>query len=329
LSAEKPYLLRLAVKLHSINSIAELDDGTEFDVGKIRITLSKNDRYLVLKAAGFETEDDALDFLPHLKAGLWNLALEYNIGFIPDFARRQITRPDDPETAGKNLAKSFGLAVTGPVHGLADEGGTLIYLSDEQIRIMSFGTASGYVSTRLQDVIRVIDEGIQTVDPNAISKAGTLTTAIDLYLGHFYEQSMRARFLTLMMVLEVLAPVTEKHTVVQELVSAWKAEIAERLGRVSDPNAVDALKSLERELNFRKETSIRRRIRQLVLDVAPLDVASRNQLARRVVNAYDLRRTLVHSGIVEDFELREAFETALTTVQLLLRTMLGFTSKRT
>lgn len=212
---------------------------------------------------------------------------------------------------------------------MADEGGTLIYRSDEQIRIISFGAASGYVSTRLQDVIRVIGEGIQAVDPGAISEAGTLTTAIDLYLGHFYEQSIRAQFLTLMMVLEVLAPVTEKHTVVQEMVSAWKAEIRERLERDSHPNAIDALKSLERELNFRKETSIRRRIGQLVLDVAPLDVASRNQLARRVVNAYDLRGSLVHSGIVEDFELREAFEMALTTVQLLLRTLLGFTSKRT
>lgn len=328
LTVEKPYLLRLAVKLHSINSIAELEAGTDFHIRAITISLSKNDRYLVLKAAAFETEDDALHFLPYLKAGLWNLALEYNIAFIPDFAQRQITRADDPESAGKNLAKSFGLAVTGPVHGLADEGGALVYRSDEEIRIISFGAASGYVSTRLEDVVRAVREGIQSVDSNVISKPGKLTTAIDLYLGHFYEQSIRARFLTLMMVLEVLAPVTEKHRIVQAMIAAWKAEIREHLERVSDPNAVDALRALDRELDFRKETSIRRRIRQLILDVAPLDAANAVELARRVVNAYDLRGSLIHSGTVEDSELRDAFEVALNTVQLLLRALLGFKSKR-
>ena len=326
MSTERPYLLRVAVKLHAVNSIATLENGIEFKVGDIRISLTKNDRYLVLKAFGFMTEDEARRFFPRLKAGLWNLALEYNIAFIPDFEPRQITRSDDPDTAGKNLGKSFGIPPLGPVHGLGDEGGITIYRSDEEIRFISFGAGSGYVTTRAEDVVRVMTEGIETADVNVISREGKVSIAIDLYLAHFYERSIRARFLTLMMILEVLAPVTEKHFIVQELISDWKAEIHESLACVSDPDAVDSLRALDRELEFRKETSIRRRVRQLVLDVAPLDDAGKNELATRVVNAYDIRSTLVHSGRIADSELREAFEVAFTTVKLLVRALLGLRS---
>lgn len=289
--------------------------------------MSQRDRYLVLKAAEFVTEDDANRFLPNLKVGLWNLALEYNIAFIPDFTLRQITRSADPEAAGRNLAKSFGFPALGPVHGLADEGGVTIYPIDQELKFISFGAGSGYVTTRLKDVIRVITEGIQTANADLISQDKRLATAIDLYLAHFYEQSQRARFLTLVMILEVMAPVTEKHVLVQEMISRWKIEIQERIKQQSDANALDALEALNRELEFRKETSIRRRVRQLILELALLDYEVRTELARRVISAYDLRGELVHSGTVDDGQLREALDVILKTVKLLLRARLGFDVK--
>lgn len=71
------------------------------------------------------------------------------------------------------------------------------------------------------------------------------------------------------------------------------------------------------------QTSIRRRIRQLILQEAPLSDIDRKALAKKVVSAYDLRGSVVHTGTIEPNTLAEANETALHAVKLLLRGRLG------
>lgn len=314
--------LRVAVKTLDKEPFAGLESESGFQVGSVRVSITQRSGYLVLNAGDFVTEEEAASFLPRLKAGLWNLALEYNVAFIPDFQQREITRSADPELAGRNIAASFGLSDLGPVHGLADEGGTVIFPSNENIRFLSMeGTAR--ISTGLKNAIRVLSEGIESTQPGAAVADGNLSTALDLYLGHFYERSMRARFLTLIMTLEVLAPVTEKHFMVVELLTQWREEIQDSLTQATDEDAQDALEALGGELDFRKETSIRRRVRRLILDEAPLDEPDRTALSKQVIRAYDLRGSLAHSGSVNENELCEAHDIALRAVKLILRTRLG------
>jgi hypothetical protein len=125
------------------------------------------------------------------------------------------------------------------------------------------------------------------------------------------------------MILEVLAPVTEKHVVAQHLISKWKGEIQEQLTRDNDEEAQDALEALYRELQFRKETSIRRRVRQLIIDTVPSNHPNKPALIRRVVEAYDLRGTLVHTGSVDDAHLSEAYDVILGVIKLILRKGIG------
>ena len=85
-----------------------------------------------------------------------------------------------------------------------------------------------------------------------------------------------------------------------------------------DDHARDALDALVREIDFKTETSIRRRIRELVLSEVPLPQDQKNDLAKKVVAAYDLRSTLVHAGKVDSRELSIALDVTLTTVKMLL-----------
>jgi hypothetical protein len=283
-------------------------------------------RYLILQAGDFDSEDDAEAFLPKLKGGLWNLALEHNIAFIPYFERRTISRYPDPEVAGRNLAKLFKGEViepVKPVHGLAEEEGYSIFQSSENIRFIGFGDVTASVSTGWARVAATLITGIEHVQPMADETDGDIATAVDLYLASFYETSIRARFLTLMMALEVLAPVSEKHPAAVELLTALHTSIDERLVVEVDREARDALEALCRETDFRKETSIRRRIRHLVLNEVPLSDAELQALAKRVVAAYDLRGAVVHTGAVDPQALAEANETALDTVKRILRARLG------
>ncbi|HEX6746175.1 MAG TPA: hypothetical protein VF092_02590 [Longimicrobium sp.] len=290
-------------------------------MAELNVSIARHHRYLVVEVSPFASETEALEFLPLVKAGLWNLAIEHNIAFDPDFNVREITRAEDPEAAGKNIGESFGIPDIGPVHGLADEGGTTVYPSDETIRFMGFGDVSFRVSTSLDKATRTLKHGMERGSVGNVDNG--ITTAADLYLSHFYETTLRARFLTLMTVLEVLAPVTQKHPLARAMIERWKLEVQRQLNDPMESESRDALEALDRELEFRKETSIRRRIRRLVLDTAPLEESARKELAKEVVDAYDLRGSLVHSGAIGDAELHAAYEVALSTAKLLLRVKLG------
>jgi len=74
---------------------------------------------------------------------------------------------------------------------------------------------------------------------------------------------MRARLLTLMMVLEVLAPDLPKHEAAIAMLEKMALDINKRLLEAIDEEERFALESLQREFDFRRETSIRRRVREL------------------------------------------------------------------
>ncbi len=323
------YTLRVSVKTLGKEPISGLDSEPTIAIGSIRISVKQRERYLVLQAGDFYSEGDAEDFLQKIKGGLWNLALEHNIAFVPYFGRRDLVRSEDPEAAARNLAKCFGIPAgepVQPVHGLTDEEGYTIFASDENIRFVAFGEATFSVSTGWDAVAKALTEGIQHSRYGAEHQDSSLATAVDLYLTHFYETSLRARFLTLMMVLEVLAPVTERHPTAVQLLADFQKSIDLQVDGASDTETRDAMEALRREIDFRKETSIRRRVRRLVLDLASLDEQSRQALAKKVVAAYDLRGTVVHTGAVDSQALSEANDTALQTAKLVLRARLGLSA---
>jgi ATP dependent DNA ligase domain len=319
------HILRVSVRVLGKEPIKGLEAEPSITVERITVTVKQRWPFLILMAGDFDSEAEAEAFLPRIKGGLWNIAIEHNIAFDPDFERRPITRSANPEQAGRNVAKTFGGPIKEPVkplHGLGDEGGYTIFQSGENIKYFAMGGATAYVSTGRDPFSKTLAEGIQNARLGAKEQDTSLATAIDVYLAHFYETSIRARFLTLMMCLEVLAPRTERHPTAVQLLSEFKGQVQAQSVQVEGEEG-DALEALLREIDFKKETSIRRRLRSLVLEEAPLAKDARIGLAKEVVDAYDLRGSIVHSATVDSQALNEANETALKTVKLLLRARLG------
>jgi hypothetical protein len=96
----------------------------------------------------------------------------------------------------------------------------------------------------------------------------------------------------------------------------------EELDKTVKPDSDDSasLKSLRRELLFRREDSIRQQIRRLVFttlqDNGDKDAAT---VARTAVKVYDLRSRLVHDGKLESQELSKATNDAKSIVERVLR----------
>lgn len=316
------YTLRVSVKTLGDSSITGIDEPVEIKIGEKQAIFWMLHPHLTVRIPGFSTEAEAEDFLPLVQAGLWNIALVQHVAFEPDFRRSEITFTQNPEEAGKNLAKSFGFDDASPVHGLGNEGRYTVFRTDQNVRFIAAPGMTVSVSYPIDRIAPIFAEAVNASSLTSIADP-YLSTAISLYLGQFFEVSIRARFLTLMMILEVLAPDIPKHRSAIELLAQVTTDIDDRLNDGTDEEERFALESLKRELDFRKETSIRRRVRELVMSGAGLQDVNRNKLACDVVRAYDLRGQLVHTGTAGDRELHSAFETVFKTTKALLRGKLG------
>jgi hypothetical protein len=123
------------------------------------------------------------------------------------------------------------------------------------------------------------------------------------------------------MSLEVLTQPSPKHAIAQELLDKFEAEVNDEIARYSkDSDEWESLYSLRREIAFRRESSLRSRIRTLVLSslsfLPPHDLS---QKAKEAVWAYDQRSALVHDGSLPDEILAKAYELAKRTLVDVLR----------
>jgi len=316
------FTLRVAVQTLGEIPVSGLTDGSGYQVGDVWVAISHRAGYLVLQAFDFAGEQDAEAFLPYLKRSLWSIAVKHNIAFVPEFDKRKIDYADDPVAAGRNIAASFGMSDAGLVHGITENGGYTVYRTHHTIRFLSMGKAHGHVSTSVDRIVEALAKGAAAA-PTDADQDDKFGTALDLYVGSFYETTIRARFLTLTTILEVLAPAIAKHVVAQELLSELRGKVGARLPAAKDEDERDALEALQRELDFRQEQSIRRRVRRLILDQSILDDAARSSWAKDVVRAYDYRSKVTHTGTIDDAQLHNSFEIAFNTVKVILMARLG------
>lgn len=130
--------------------------------------------------------------------------------------------------------------------------------------------------------------------------------ALELYAAHYNEQHVRVRFLLLVIAMEALAPSTEKHQVVLDLLERWKQELKDAKSHLSsDSEEYQSFAALSRELSFRSEDSIRSQIRKLFAGVSRTSEEESIALQRRALKVYDKRSELVHKGYLPAAELAD------------------------
>jgi len=181
------------------------------------------------------------------------------------------------------------------------------------------------VSSPAEAILPVLVEGMQSNQAQSAFGDTPLRTAVDLFSAQFSERSPEGRLLTLSMALEVLAPHVDKPPLALGLIAQWQVEIESLrgAGQLDDEESA-GLEALERELLFRREASIRSRIRRLVstTDFGGSE-EERSTLVRRALKAYDGRSTLLHKGALDSQRLSEALEDAQSVVRQVLRARLS------
>lgn len=313
------YTLRFPFTLPAGREIAITETSGELDGLEYR--LSKQDRLYVLTLSGFPSEESAQAYLKDTRAALIWVLLHTGIPAKGGFEPQPVSYSDDPHQTAANLSWSFGSQIEGPVDALVDFRRPAVYVTGKRIHMLNFGLASVVISTPAEIVMKHFAEGVGIENSTRILEDPKLLTAFELFAAYFTEASGNARFLTLIMAIETLATGVQRTRLVLDLMEKWKQEADETLKTVPpDSNDAASLQAVCRELLVRREDSIRRQVRNVVLTTLTMNGdADAVEAAKKAVQLYDLRSRLVHKGRLAPQELSEGMTDAKNLVERVLR----------
>lgn len=315
---ENNYALRFPFK--PLHWVTGLETAYKIRVDGLQGRLVDEKPYLVVQVQPFSTEQEALAYLPRLWGALACLSVELRTGFIAETSVDSVTYAEDPIAVAANLEQSLGIPNKGPVHGIANGHLPSVIPIGKNIRMGKVGEPTISVTLPAEKYAPAFEKALRQPNIETLYSDAKLRTAIELLSDTQRANSMKSKFLTCIIALEVLTEPIEKHAVAQSLLDDLDARIKQQLpSYAKDSDEHHALESLQRELIFRREASVRSSIRQLILDgLNDLSESARNARSTEVVKAYDLRSRLVHDGTVPPTDLVRAYKVAYQTLLDLL-----------
>ena len=282
-------------------------DRANTAINSLQFTLEADADRCVITVEPFDDRDAAAGFAACLWGALAHLLLDRSTPF------------NAPLSVGKVKylpeGNFYALAFKEPVHGAADAYDAYVYRLGERIINESAGAVLPIQTRPAQELLDQLAG--RAVAPPALQLASDdrLQTAVELYSASFVESSKRARLLTLVMAMEVLAPNSRKHPSALQLLVTWEREL-DQLMRSADPQSPEwiAFEALKGELVFRRDLSVRGRIRSMVRSLLPGDVEAEAQ----AIEANDARGKLVHEGAIDEPTLNRAISQAVAIVPRLI-----------
>lgn len=308
------FSLRFPFKLRPGHEIANDGKPLAITAGFQRLVFTldrKQAGAYVARITGFSTIQGASAFAGNMWGALANILIDRTVPFEAPFQVAAVQYLPEPTVSPQ-------MPQLGAVHGTAHEDEAIAFPSDQRIGVFGVGTPTVSVSSPGDRFLADLAGWASVPHSAAVPSDERLRTAIELYSAAFAESSRRARFLTLVMVLEVLTDPETKHPNALILLSRWEKEVDEAFKRADSADEQDALEALKRELIFRRENSIRSRVRKLVQTTLAKD-PDVTTLSKQAVDAYDKRSTLVHDGSLDERELVRASEDARVVIQRVLR----------
>lgn len=318
---------RLRFPFRSTHEVTEFTNPVPLRSSGIQASLQPHLPYLVLNLEGFESESAAAEALPFAWGAVMLASVLAGWGFQPETTLDRVVYTEDPDQAAENPHKNFGPPITGPVHGLVNGNLPAVIPVDKNIRFLTASEVGVRQSIPVSRLAPHLEQALSHRDVARAFMDERLKLALELWSDYHKERSLRAKFLTLVMALEVLAPPVAKHNVAQAVVDRWDRELASDVQQYSkESEEYEAIDSLRREITFRRERSIRSRMRNYIIEVVGgVDPEKARQTAKMAVRAYDLRGSLVHTGTLEATQLSDGHGAALQALRTTLLATLCMT----
>lgn len=294
------YTLRFPFRLAPGQEISNLEEPYVTEQSGFEMKIGKQSGLYFLSIDKLPSEQAGKSLIPKLWAGLMWALLHQGLSPDASLSPQEVKYADDPRKAAENISKSFDLKLE-RLDSLLDGSLPAIYQTDKVVRVMTGFPSTLSLGFSPEKTIDLIVEALALAAPERVLDDQKLKVALDLYNAYFRESSANARFLTLTMALEALAPVELKHDCAQIAVEKWIEELRGLQAPYAEVSEEwEAFDSLIREVGFRREKSIRSRIRSLVYSSLESSEPNADETSRQAVRLYDKRSELLHNGHVRE-----------------------------
>jgi len=311
------YTIEFPIIIPSSMEIA-IDEISRYE-STLKFTLSNKEVYYCLKIEGFKEESEAVEYICKINAGLLWLTLNKGLPTIALLQPQKFEYSDDSERAAKNL-NAMGKNYL-KVDALVDSNKPVVYKSDRVIAksVLYPPTISAPFSG--EEVFESIIEGISFDHGDKIIQDKKLKVAIELYGAYFTENSDNARFLTLVMALEVLTDATKRPGYLLRLINKWEGHLKNCEDELSnDTDKLKEIASIKSSLGNMKNNSLTKELQNLVLSSLEQNGdQDATDMAELMKHIYDDRSRLVHNGFLETQKLKNNIRNTKNLVERILK----------
>src|SRR3989339_331882 len=283
------YTLRFPFRLAPGQKFSNLENPYDFESLGLNLRLWFQSGLYHFSVVGFPAEYAGKYFIPKLWGSLMWTLLQQGLSPIAELSPQKIEFTEDPISSAENFSKSLGIKrKMDRLDCILDSGSPAVYDSDKAIRVLTVHPVTITQGFSPDRTASFINEALSFPYVEAAVTDTKLKVALDLYNAFFREASDNARFLTLNMVLEALAPLESKHQCALELINRWMNETRKfKEAVVTESEEWEAYDSLIREICFRRKKSIRSSIRNLVYSTLRLSEPNAKAISREAVDLYD------------------------------------------
>lgn len=297
------------------------DSPMTFSVGSRSVELTVEGREVVFVVRGIVDRVEAETWLSRLRrACLWAM-LQCQTSFVAETSLDEVTFYENWREERDRPRTIVGKEYPEGLDGLADFSKPHLFPDGARLARFKMGTPSLELGTPGGRFVAEVARGA-ALSPNG-SLPERLETALALFAAADHEVSASARFLTRVMALEAMVIPRLKHDAVVGMVERWVAEIGERLAADPSDGERASLLSLQGQVAYLREESIKSGIRALVLQsLARSDPANAEAEEREASRLYDARSRLVHDGALRSDALAWAHEASIRICKAVLASCL-------
>jgi hypothetical protein len=247
--------------------------------------------WYVLVFSGFADEAEAARWIEELRVGLAYLALQHHVALNASFEVGSVQLYEQPQSLPR-------LPLSSLADGVADGAQPIICPTGLRVRTVTALPGTITVTQGANFLLRAFAEWQSLPEPSAALRDRRLVTALDLYCAQLVETSPNAKFLLLISSLESICTPVPRTARAASLLDKWRTELLEALEGEDDRMELESFEAVQRELSFRRCTSIARQLRTLVREA----LAGQDDVEAcvdRIVDLYSQRSKLLHTGRFE------------------------------
>jgi len=325
---EESFTIRIPINISPSSRITTTPGESPLNIAGRPAAIFEEHGYYILEVYGFRSEEAAHESLPSIQASVVWAALRHGIS-LP-FSRQPATVIYDEllVNAENELTRHFLEKGWDRLDGYYRSGHTVIKPEHKRLYVEHVGNLKLVPNVRDHELARTLDEASEFPHPEKLfhDENENLRRALNTYMSSFSQFDANARFLTLVIVLEILNPDRQAPQHVKDTVDQLRAQVKELRNTYDkdEPSSrYEDYDYLLDRLRHLKDESIRRGIGSLVAEKLQADpeVSDPESLGQAAMKIYDLRSRLVHSGAVDEGEVQEALRRLMLIIPRVLAVM--------